>query len=151
MKRGLLLFLAFTSMSFAGELLCNDGTTDNYGAPVTSCIASSSNFTFGLTQEADGSAYYYFVDFHDVLLTIDSEENVPLRLIVYSSEPNFNSIQALTQTAFATNSKLQVIFKSPALPQNFSTTGPNEHTLCYRFSGAGGSVVCHVDALTLQR
>lgn len=151
MKRLLLLFLSIVAIPFAGELYCNDGSTDLYGIPPTACLAVSTNFTFGLLQDFDGSTNYYFIDFHDILLTIGSEENVPLRFIIYSNEPNYHSMQALTQTAFATNAKLSVIFENPELSQNLTTTAANGRKVCYRYGGTGSSMVCHVDALTIQR
>ena len=151
MKKILLFFLSFATLPFAGELYCNDGSTDIYGIPPTACRAVSSNFTFGLLQGYGGSPNYYFIDFQDILLTIGSETNVPLRFIIYSSEPNYHSIQALTQTAFATNAKLVVIFENPGLAQNLTTTAANGEKVGYRYGGAGSSMVCHVDALTIQR
>lgn len=138
-------------MAYAAELYCNNGVTDVYGIPENSCHAYSDNYTFGLIQATDGSSSYYFVDFNDITFTIGTEENVVIRYMIFSNEANFNGIQAITQTAFATNSKLHIIFKNPELPQNSNTNGVNGRKLCQRYGGAGSSMVCHVDAISIVR
>ena len=95
--------------------------------------------------------YYYFIDFADIFFTIGNEHSVQLRYIINSNELNYNAIQALTQTAFATNASLSVIFKSPYLSQNLTTPGPYGRNLCYRYAGEGSSMVCHIDAMTILR
>ena len=151
MKKMILAVLACIGISFAGEFYCNDGSSNIEGISETSCVATSSNFTFGLLQAANGTANYYFVDFADITFTIGSEKNVVLRYIIHSNEPNFNAIQALTQTAFATNARLSVIFRNPGLAQNLTTVGPNGEKLCHRYMGKGSSMVCHVDAISILR
>lgn len=151
MNKILVLCFFVCSWSMAAELYCNDGSTDAYGIPETSCHVYTSDFTFGLIQATDGTVVYYYVDFNDVRFTIGSEENVVLRYIVYSNESNFNSVQAITQTAFATNSKMHVIFKNPELPQNLNTDGVNGRRLCQRYGGVGSTMVCHVDAISIVR
>ena len=151
MKKMALLFLAFAAIAFAGEFYCNDGSSASHGIPETSCVATSSNFIFGITQDYRESTNIYFVDLYDISFTLGTEQNVPLRLMVYSNESSFNAIQAITQTAFATNASLQIIFKNPELSQNYTAIGTNGRNLCYRYGGPGSSVVCHIDAITIQR
>ena len=50
MKKIILAILANIGISFAGEINCNNGTSNVEGIPETSCVATSSNFTFGLLQ-----------------------------------------------------------------------------------------------------
>ena len=151
MKNIIFFIFVFLGTSLAGEFYCNDGKTDKYGIPETSCKAISSNFNFGLLQSVDGHTNYYFIDFADIFFTIGNEHSVQLRYIINSNELNYNAIQALTQTAFATNASLSVIFKSPYLSQNLTTPGPYGRNLCYRYAGEGSSMVCHIDAMTILR
>jgi hypothetical protein len=150
--KNLLLSLFFVcSISYAVEIHCNNGNSDAFGIPNDACHAYSDNYTFGLIQPPDGSPSYYFVDFHDVTFTIGSEENVLIRYLIFSNEAIFNGVQAITQTAYATNSRLHIIFKNPELQQNLTTNGPNGRKLCQRYGGAGSSMVCHVDAISIAR
>lgn len=149
-KNIIFIALAF-SVSYSLELHCNDGNSDTIGIPITSCHAYSENYTFGLILSTDGTPGYYFVDFNDITFTIDSEENVLIRYIIYSNEVNYNSVQAITQTAFATNSRLHIIFRNPKLDQNRNAIDVNGRKLCYRYGGNGSSMVCHVDAITIAR
>lgn len=151
MKKIMLFLFLVASLTYSAGFYCNDGVTDVYAIGKTACHAYTENFTFGLIQSIDGSPSYYFVDFNDVLFTIGSEQNVAVRLIVYSNESDFNSIQAITQTAYATNSMLHIIFRNPELQQNLNTYGANGRKLCQRYAGVGSSMVCHVDAISIVR
>lgn len=151
MKKIFLFLLSIVSFSLAENFYCNNGSATVPGIPETSCVATTSSFFFGTNQDYNGSSNYYFVDFPDVTFTIGNEQNVPLRLIIHSYEPMFNAVQAITQTAFATNAKLSIIFKNPEYLPNFTTYGTNGMPLCRRFGDTGSAIVCYVDAITILR
>ena len=105
---------------------CNDGQQHQYtnqsgtqetrynlpNIPKTSCVISAEHFAPGHNNAPTGSTFF-FIDQN--LKIRRNQQDIALRFVVYNDEVNYNAIQALAQTAYATRSKLTIVFENPNL------------------------------------
>jgi hypothetical protein len=86
------------------------------GLADTSCylIATTIRPGFDLPVESDGPSSFYFDQNYSIQLK-NVKKPVPIRFVVYEDESNYNAVQAIVQTAYATKAPLSVIFANPTL------------------------------------
>lgn len=103
------LLIFFTCSAIAqNEPVCNGSNSNGFaGIPLTSCAYSISSYSIGM------DAGLFFVDTgYDVTY---NGKKYRLRLAVTSSSAYYKDYQAILQTAYATRSKIQLIYPNFAL------------------------------------
>ena len=123
----ILLATVFTVCVHANELLdvqkqCNDGysATGNYaqsGISETSCVLTATRIApgFDIHKQTDIPTLFFFDSFVYVKM---NNKDIPIRFVVYEDEKDYNAIQAIVQTAYATRTAVSIIFENPNIEGN---------------------------------
>ena len=98
--------------------------------------------------------HFFFIDQN--LKIRRNQQDIALRFVVYNDEVNYNAIQALAQTAYATRSKLTIVFENPNLEllteaQFIVNRGTTQK--CFSISNLSGNIAsinCPVQSIELD-
>lgn len=166
MKKFLIAFmLFFAAFANAKDYLnvnsqCNDGmsstTVNQLGMSPTSCSLIATKIAPGLDLhlQGEGLSMFFFDSF--VYVTLNNVD-IPIRFVVFEDEKDYNAIQAIAQTAYATRTPVSVIFQNPMRAgglydlATFNTKRTTEKT-CYK-SVVNGSIVsinCPIQSIQLN-
>lgn len=122
-----LIAMLFAMYAHANDLLdvqkqCNNGytPTGNYAQPAiseTSCVLTATRIApgFDIHQQTDNPSLFFFDSFIYVKM---NNKDVPIRFVVYEDEKDYNTIQAIVQTAYATRTAVSIIFENPNIEGN---------------------------------
>jgi len=87
-----------------------------------------------------------------------NNKDVPIRFVVYEDEKDYNAIQAIVQTAYATRTAVSIIFENPNIEGNhydyetFLTKRKTE-SKCYVNEDLKGNIAfvnCPIQAIQLS-
>lgn len=160
--------MAMVAFVYADELLdvtknCNKGHSaeGEYvqpGISEASCVLSTSRIHPGFDldfQKVGLPSRFFFDTFVNVKM---NDKEIPIRFFVFEDEKEYNAIQALIQTAYATRSSVSVIFANPMLSENlydYETflTKRKKTKKCYtnnNIKGVISYVNCSIESIILN-
>lgn len=158
MKKIMVIVIVLVYFAFAQRVLnqaaCNMGNSQNsnMGIPAESCSITSFKISPGTNTSLNGSSMFFFDQDVTVNLMINgTQKNLPIRFVVYSDEKDYNTVQVLIQTAFASRSSLSVVFVNPLYKLLQSDSHLNSQA-CYVNKDRGGEVVslhCPIQAIQI--
>lgn len=158
MKKIMVFVIVFACCSFAQRVLdesaCNMGNSENsnLAIPPESCSITSFKIHPGTNTPLNGSSMFFFdQDVTANIMINGTQKNLPIRFVVYSDEKDYNTVQVLIQTAFASRSGLSVIFVNPSYKLLQSDNHLNSQA-CYLNKDRGGNVVslnCPIQAIQI--
>lgn len=158
MKKIMVFVIVLAYFAFAQRVLdqaaCNMGNSQNsnMGIPAESCSITSFKISPGTNTSLNGSSMFFFDQDVTVNLVVNgAQKNLPIRFVVYSDEKDYNTVQVLIQTAFASRSSLNVIFVNPFYKILQSDNHLNSQT-CYVNKDRGGNAVsinCPIQAIQI--
>ena len=124
----ILIVMLITVFAHANDLLdvqkdCNNGhsKTGDYAQPAiaeSSCILTAMRIApgFDIPQKNDNRPTLFFFDTFVYMKLNDKD--IPIRFLVYEDEKDYNTIQAIVQTAYATRANVSIIFANPNIADN---------------------------------
>lgn len=158
MKKIMMFVFVFAYCAFAEKILdqtaCNMGSSQNSnpGIPAESCSITSFKIAPGTNTSLNGSSMFFFDQDVTANLVINGiQKNLPIRFVVYSDEKDYNTVQVLIQTAFASRSSLSVIFVNP-LYKLLQSDSHLSNRACYINKDRDGNVIninCPIQAIQI--
>lgn len=168
MKKIIVMALVFAVFAIARDVLdissyCNNGysASNQYNVPQiadSSCYLNTVAVTPGLDMNILGLSYFFFdtnVDFPGSDLKLGNQ-SVPIRFVVFDDEANYNAVQALIQTAYATRAPVTIIFANPKLKKyefsEFMLSKRKTEKKCYVAKDLNNDVVsinCPIQSILL--
>lgn len=158
-----LLLLAFfaDARDFLNQFNCNDGIKRDYdnngiprhrnpGIPETSCFIETGAISIGANFMIGGYSSF-FLDQEIYFKTNANAPEYPIRFVVYSDEKNYNMVQALVQTAYATRARVELIFVNPKY-KILSTDSHLSDQTCFSNNDSSGKMVsinCPIQSIRL--
>lgn len=159
--------IVFAVYAQANDLLdvqknCNNGhsETGDYARPAiaeTSCFLTTARIApgFDIHQQTDNPTVFFFDSFVYIKM---NNKDVPIRFVVYEDEKDYNTIQAIVQTAYATRAAVSIIFSNPKIEDNlydYETflTKRKTDSKCYVNSDLEGNIAfvnCPIQSIQLS-
>ncbi|MBR6942963.1 MAG: hypothetical protein IKH55_07880 [Fibrobacter sp.] len=144
---------------------CNDGknpVTNEYNQPGitdTSCVlvATKVNPGFDMPVPVSGGIPWFFFDSGTTINIPGYTKPVGIRFCVFSDEANYNAVQAIVQTAYATRAPVSIIFSNPTRTgkpydlATFHARRANDKN-CFKAEDLNGdivSIVCPIESIQL--
>lgn len=130
------------------------------GIPPASCVLATTHIApgFGLSATVNDPSFFYFDSGYLVNLS-GIGNGIRIRFVVYEDEKDYNAIQALVQTGYATRAPVHVIFENPTVSvidyatyKALKKTG-NQGKTCYTVSDLNNQVSvlnCPIQAISLD-
>ena len=125
--------------------------------PPASCSMLATRIApgFNLSGTASDPSLFFFDTFYYIKI---NNKDLRVRFVIYDDEKDFNSIQAIVQTAYATRAPLSINFPNPMLNVldynsyiNFKKSGQPKY-VCYTVSdltGLATSLLCPIQSIQL--
>ena len=84
----------------------------------------------------DGRTRFFFESFYSIKMNVNDNSGLPIRFVVWEDEKEYNAIQAIVQTAYATRAPLSIVFDNPKksvynLDEYYITTTRKREKTCY--------------------
>ena len=99
---------------------CNNGylATDNYTRPrisEASCVLTATRDApgFDIHKQTGKSTLFFFFD--SFVCAKKNNKDISIRFVVYENDKDYNAIQTIVQTAYATRVTIEIIFDNPAM------------------------------------
>lgn len=144
---GFIIPLVLTGVVFSAP--CDsENQNPNPGIPSTSCQYSMTSYHVGLQTHG-----LFFIDNGESVA--HGGKNYKMRFYVTSASPDYNAIQALAQTGFAFQDRLNVIFPNFSSSTNFagSCNTLDNVKCCTNVDGEGkpAYMYCPIQAITVHK
>ena len=154
---------------------CNDGKMHEYAKadgtkeirynlpaiPDTSCYLVATEVKPGINISPAGVSLFFFDQNFSFSLNVKEngvvkKKTLPMRFVIFEDEKDYNAIQAIVQTAYASRGSLSLIFTNPGVKTyDFSTyiqSKRKKESWCYTTTDASGNVIqlqCPVQSVQL--
>lgn len=144
---GFIIPLVLTGVVFSAP--CDsENQNPNPGIPSTSCQYSMTSYHVGLQTHG-----LFFIDNGESVA--HGGKNYKMRFYVTSTSPDYNAIQALAQTGFAFQDRLNVIFPNFSSSTNFagSCSAFDNAKCCTNVDNEGkpAYMYCPIQAITVHK
>lgn len=145
---------------FDTKTQCNTSSEINQpNIPKKSCrmhvVRTAPGFNFA--NSSDDPSFFFFDSNYSISLDKNSDP-LPIRFIVLDDEKNYNAIQAIVQTAYATRAPLSINFANPTtdiLDEDSFMNSKKSGTLekrCYKVANLKGKTIlihCPIQSIQL--
>lgn len=122
------------------------------GVEQNDCRLKTSKIMPGFDLNLQNGATRFFFDSFFSIQVNGSSNPLPIRFVIWEDEKEYNAIQAIVQTAYATRTTLSIIFVNPhhetyVFSDDYVNTIRKTSKACY---SAGGMFYCPIKSIQLD-
>lgn len=130
---------------------CSSSQSNIPGIELGDCRLEATKIMPGFDLNLQAGSTRFFFDSFFSFPKNGTSISLPIRFVIWEDEKEYNAIQAIVQTAYATRAPLTVIFKNPDVEYwdfsaNYVDTGRKSSKSCY---STGDMFYCPIKSIQL--